>query len=289
MSKQLFAGFVNQYSVSKILRFELIPQGKTKEFIENKGFIIQDEGRADKYKKVKNIIDEYHKEFIEKALSELKLTRLSDYLVLYLKTDKDEKKIKDFEKVKELLRKEIAVAFKKHDKFKSLFSKELIRNELPYFCSEEDKETVGEFKDFTTYFVGFHQNRENMYVADAKATAIAYRIIHENLPKFIDNMRIFEKIKTAAPGLAQRLNIALIEMKEIANGKSLDEIFSLEYFNETLTQRGIDLYNTMIGGRTADEGRKKIKGLNEYINTEYNQQQQDKKKRLPKFKQLYKL
>ncbi len=284
----IFDNFTNQYAVSKTLRFELIPDPKTREFIEKKGFVKQDEERADKYKKVKNIIDEYHKDFIEKALSELKLIGLSDYLILYLKADKDEKEIEDFEKVKELLRKEIAVAFKKHDKFKSLFSKELIRNELPYFCSEEDKETVAEFKDFTTYFVGFHQNRKNMYVADAKATAIAYRIIHENLPKFIDNIGIFEKIKTTAPDLAQRLMNARIEMKDIVNGKSLDEIFSLNYFNETLTQRGIDLYNTIIGGRTAEEGRKKIKGLNEYINTEYNQQQQDKKKRLPKFKQLYK-
>jgi len=71
-------------------------------------------------------------------------------------------------------------------------------------------------------------------------------------------------------------------------GKTLEEIFSLEYFNETLTQKGIDLYNTVIGGRTAEEGKTKIKGLNEYINTDYNQKQSDKKKRQPKFKQLYK-
>lgn len=284
----IFDNFTNQYPVSKTLRFELIPHPKTREFIEKKGLLKQDEDRAEKYKKVKKIIDEYHKNFIEKALVGLNLNSLNDYIILYSKSDKDEKEKKEFEKVKESLRKVIADAFKKHEKFKSLFAKELIRNDLLNFCEEEDKETIKDFKDFTTYFVGFHQNRENMYASEAKATAIAYRLIHENLPKFIDNIRIFEKIKTIAPELAMQFNRALIEMKEIVNGGAIEEIFSLDYFNETITQRGIDLYNTIIGGRTAEEGKRKIKGLNEYINTDYNQQQTDKRKRLPKFKQLYK-
>lgn len=284
----IFENFTNQYAVSKTLRFELIPDPKTREYIEKKGFIKQDEERAEKYKKVKKIIDEYHKEFIEKALGGLNLKGLHDYMVFYLKNDKDDKEKISFEKVQGQMRKEIADAFKKHEKFNLLFGKELIRNELIHFCSEEDKEKVASFSDFTTYFGGFHKNRKNMYVADAKATAIAYRLIHENLPKFIDNTKIFEKIKTAAPEFATQLNNVLIEMKEITNDRTLEGIFSVDYFNETLTQGGIDLYNTIIGGRTADEGRKKIKGLNEYINTEYNQKQTDKKKRLPKFKQLYK-
>jgi len=64
---------------------------------------------------------------------------------------------------------------------------------------EEDKKNVKEFEAFTTYFTGFHQNRANMYVADEKRTAIASRLIHENLPKFIDNIRIFEKMKMKRP------------------------------------------------------------------------------------------
>ena len=34
-----------------------------------------------------------------------------------------------------------------------------------------------------------------MYSAEDKSTAIAYRLIHQNLPKFIDNISTFEKIK----------------------------------------------------------------------------------------------
>lgn len=49
------------YSLSKTLRFELKPIGKTLEYIESKGLIAQDEQRAEEYKKVKDIIDRYHK------------------------------------------------------------------------------------------------------------------------------------------------------------------------------------------------------------------------------------
>ena len=56
------------YSLSKTLRFELKPVGKTLEHIESKGLIAQDEKRAEEYKKVKDIIDRYHKEFITMCL-----------------------------------------------------------------------------------------------------------------------------------------------------------------------------------------------------------------------------
>lgn len=41
------------YSLSKTLRFELKPIGKTLEYIESKGLIAQDEQRAEEYKKVR--------------------------------------------------------------------------------------------------------------------------------------------------------------------------------------------------------------------------------------------
>ena len=60
--------FTNQYSLSKTLRFELIPQGKTLEYINSKGLLDQDNNRAISYQKVKKIIDEYHKVFIEDSI-----------------------------------------------------------------------------------------------------------------------------------------------------------------------------------------------------------------------------
>lgn len=81
-------------------------------------------------------------------------------------------------------------AFKKGGSYGDLFKKELIQKHLPEFVTdEEEKKMVDNFSKFTSYFTGFHENRKNMYSDEAKSTAIAYRIVHENLPIFLDNMR----------------------------------------------------------------------------------------------------
>ena len=67
------ADFTNLYSLSKTLRFELKPIGKTLEKIEESGVLTNDEKRACSYVKVKKIIDEYHKAFIELVLCDFKL------------------------------------------------------------------------------------------------------------------------------------------------------------------------------------------------------------------------
>jgi len=46
-----------------------------------------------------------------------------------------------FDKEKENLRKQIANAFRNNEKFKTLFAKELIKNDLMNFACEEDKKT----------------------------------------------------------------------------------------------------------------------------------------------------
>lgn len=60
--------FTNKYSMSKTLRFRLIPQGKTEEHFEQK-HLKYDVDRAKEYELVKEFIDRYHKTFIEKVLS----------------------------------------------------------------------------------------------------------------------------------------------------------------------------------------------------------------------------
>ena len=60
----LFSSFVNEYPVSKTLRFELIPVGKTLEHIEADGVLDCDAKRAEDYKKVKKLLDEYYKNWL---------------------------------------------------------------------------------------------------------------------------------------------------------------------------------------------------------------------------------
>jgi len=289
-----FEQFTNLYQQTKTLRFELIPQGKTLEHIEQKGLITQDEERATSYKEMKKTIDGFHKYFIEMALSQVCLTHLEDFAKLYNAPNtekKQEKYKKELEKIQTNLRKEIVKQFKSGEAkpvFLKLFKKELITELLKNWVKEKQNEENyydEGFEKFTTYFSGFHENRKNMYTDKAQSTAIAYRLIHENLPKFIDNISIFQKIKTI-PEIYDKCTILYQEIEEYLNISKIDEAFQLEYFNETLTQTDIAVYNLIIGGRTVEEGGKKIQGLNEFINL-YNQKQ-ERKNRVPKLKILYK-
>lgn len=271
------------YPLSKTLRFELKPIGKTLDHIEQKGLIVQDEQRAEEYKQVKKIIDSYHKEFITMCLKGLKLNMI--YLERYESLARDVHRDEaEFDKVKAALRKQIVEAFKQGGSYNDLFKKELIQKHLPEFVeSEEEKKMVANFSNFTTYFTGFYENRKNMYSDEEKSTAIAYRLIHENLPLFLDNMRSFRKIAESEVG-EQFANIE-VRFEEYLNVEHLAEMFELDYFSDTLTQEQIAVYNSVIGGRTLDDGTK-IQGINEYVNL-YNQQH--KEARLPLLKPLYKM
>ena len=86
----LYSNLRKLYPVQKTLRFELIPQGKTKENMEKEGIIREDEHRAKIYNKVKKYCDEYHKIFIEDCLKDIKLDNLNKYYELYSIDKKDE-------------------------------------------------------------------------------------------------------------------------------------------------------------------------------------------------------
>ena len=127
MSDNLFGNFIGKYSLSKTLRFELKPQGKTLENIQKKGLLSEDEHRAESYKKVKKIIDGYHKQFIEAALTGLILTDIDVYADLYNQSNKSEAQQKAFVKIQADLRKAIVRHIKKHPQFSNLDKKELIK------------------------------------------------------------------------------------------------------------------------------------------------------------------
>jgi len=304
--------FTNLYSLSKTLRFELIPQGKTLEHIEKNGLLEQDRQRADSYQKVKKIIDEYHKAFIKRSLKGCKLSNelLTDYYFYYnLKLKRDETQKKKIEELQSKLRKEVASKFlnlkelesadlynasKKDNRAEGklnswlkekphIAAKLIIDLKLNQHYSFEDD--LKRFESFATYFTGFHENRKNMYSADDKATAIAYRLIHENLPKFIDNINVFEKVKNS--DVAQNFEKLYKDLEEYLNVLKIEDIFQLDSFSDFLTQEQIDVYNAVIGGKAEEQGKPKIQGLNEHINL-YNQKQTDKDKKLPKLKPLFK-
>lgn len=288
-----FSSFTNLYPLSKTLRFRLIPIGETlKNFIDS-GILEEDQHRAESYVKVKSIIDNYHRAYIESSLSDFELplestgkfNSLEEYYQYHHNRNKTEEVQNFISKIKANLRKQIIVQLTKNETFKRIDKKELIQSDLIDFVKNDpdanDKiSLISEFRNFTVYFKGFHENRKNMYSDKEKSTSIAFRLIHENLPKFIDNMEVFAKIQNTS--ISE--DFESIQKELCLESFPLFEMFKLGYFNKTLSQKQIDVYNTIIGGKTTPEG-KKIKGLNEYINL-YNQQH--KQEKLPKMKLLFK-
>lgn len=63
MSKKDFSQFTNKYSLSKTLRFELKPVGKTLEMLRENNVFKKDEIIQKKYEQTKPFIDRMHREF----------------------------------------------------------------------------------------------------------------------------------------------------------------------------------------------------------------------------------
>ena len=265
------------------MRFELIPEGETLHYLEKNGVLENDEKRNEDYKKLKKLMDEYYRAYIDEALSNVHLSDLDRYAELYSIQNKSDKEVAEFKKIQQQMRKQIVKFLKDGKDHQYIFKGKLITEILPEFFNDEsgsrkeDLDLIKSFKDFTVMCGGFWKNRKNIFSEEEKHTAIGYRTIHENLPKFLNNKRIFNK------HIEGKLNCSE-KLLEKAGVNSLSEVFELDYFNNTLSQRGIELYNCILGGFTEDE-KHKIQGVNELINL-YNQQTKEKK--IPQLQPLYK-
>jgi len=278
----LYENLTGKYSVSKTLCFDLIPQGKTLENIISNGILDEDEHRAESVGKVKKLIDDFHKSFIDSVLDNVKLQKLNDYYDYFVMTNRDEKDRQRFLHITDNLRKEIADSFKSHPLFKKMFGKELFTEILPKHCnSEEEFSLLEEFKGFTTYFTGFNNTRKNIYSDEAIVSSVAYRLIHNNLPLFIQNIFLFDKLEQKIEGIRDLLNR---DFGSHISG-SIDDYFTLDGYNKVLSQKAISAYNLLIGGYSTETGDK-IKGINEYINL--HNQKSERADRLSFFKPLKK-
>jgi len=313
----LFSEFTGKYALSKTLRFELKPVGKTLENMKNRMYkgkkdydpqlqtFLHDQDIEDAYQTLKPVLDEIHEEFINDSLqsNSARGIEISKYFDIYQKKE-------DLKKMEEELRRVFATSFTetandwKEKKYKNYTWKkgnkatsgsdilssqdvlEVIREKNEK--NENIKNALGVFKGFFTYFSGFNQNRANYYETKAeKATAVATRIVHENLPKFCDNVIFFENKESEYLNAYDFLkNIKeknfILEIKDGETGtmKPLTEIrsdiFRIQHFNQCLSQSQIEKYNEEIGNAN-------------YVINLYNQQRKNEKgKELKYFKTLYK-
>lgn len=280
--------FIDIYPVSKTLRFELRPVGKTQEWIEKNKVLESDEQKAEDYPKVKALIDDYHKVCIRESLKDIHLDwhPLKAAIEEHRKINNDDSK-KALEKEQESMRKQIAAAIKVFRHYKELTAptpQKLIDNVFPNIY---DDDALKSFNRFSIYFRGFQENRNNIYSAVAISTGVPYRLVHDNFPKFLANIEVYENIKTACPEVLEQV---AKELQPFLEGVMIDDIFKLDFYNALLTQDGIDFFNQVLGG-VAEEGKQKYRGINEFANL-YRQRHPElggKKKALtmiPLFKQI---
>ena len=229
--------FTGLYSLSKTLRFELQPIGKTKEtfkrWLEELGnaehvvdndsnLFLEDKKIKEAYMTIKPIMDKLHEQFIEMSLlsEEAKNIDFSNYYEAYKinnVSDKLERGLREklgntYNVAGNYFSAEISKALGKEFKIKKDKPYECLTDaKMYYYLSANvkdlakqtdgiDEQTlanhINQFKGFWGYLDGYNQNRENYYEFKKEAsTAVATRIVHENLPTFCSNILRFENGK----------------------------------------------------------------------------------------------
>ena len=316
--------FTNLYQLSKTLKFKLEPMDNTadtfKDWLEemerdvctDENLFAKDKNIKKAYMAIKPIMDRLHEQFIEMSLlsEDAKQIDFSEYFEAYRKkpiTPAMEKELrkafaKPFQCAGRCFIEEISKAQKDGKEIKTKKDKQyecLIDAKIYNYLSANVKEIaeqngideltldrhIKQFKGFWGYLDGYNQNRENYYEVEKEAsTAVATRIVHENLPTFCDNAIRFEKRKEDYLCIYQYLKDNSRETK-IKNSKGeeievetiSDEIFHIKHFNECLAQSQIEEYNRIIGN------------YNYMINL-YNQLRRGEKdfKIIDEFEKLYK-
>jgi CRISPR-associated protein Cpf1 len=282
MSK--YDDFTGLYPVSKTIRFEIKPQGRTMEHFEESGFLEDDRIRAKHYPIVKEMIDDCHKKFIDECLSKSDI----DWTELYDALDKRKKSselqyARELSSVQDRYRKDICNLFKREDGYKDMFSEKIlskVKNDVAESDDEEKKEALGTFEKFSGYFIPLNENRKNIYAESGEGGSVSKRAVIDNFSTFYDNCVKYEEIKTLCP--------EVIEDAKKQLGSDFDEtLFTASGYNRVLTQKGIDLYNYLLGGSSKTEGEIKVQGINELLNLYFaNTLSEDGKKKRIKLKKL---
>jgi len=277
--------FISQYKLSKTIKQELIPVGKTAEYLQKdeNDFIKVDEERAENFLQAKQILDKWYRNFIDKALKNVSLD--FNPLFNFLSLPKEDQNKKDGDKIKKALGEGINKAFieelshynfkaskdndddedtddsdvddldegspsaKKAKSLDSLFKKELIefikKGKTNSIISDEDKAVLEKFNKFYTYFVSYFETRKNVFTKDLIATSVASRAVNDNFLRYFSDLLVYKTQKDQCPEILQKLELQLKEQNIITC--SLDEVFSVNSFNKYISQSGIDNFNKVVG------------------------------------------
>ena len=157
-------------------------------------------------------------------------------------------------------------------------------------------EYCDDFKGFTTYFGGFNENRKNIYDCskESKKTSIAHRLFEENLEFHFANIVRWENFQESIAKEkykeAEKFFSKKIRELEKRLGCTMKAFFTPGFLMNCFSQKGINGYNMLLGGKEAMAGEQKSQGLNEIINLSRQRVPEKKGERrdFPRIQELYK-
>lgn len=273
-TKSSFSDFTNLYELSKTLRFELKPTDeKTKEVISWNTFEF-DKKRQEKRPNLLKLIDNLLWVYINEIFDYNNLEDISfneyftEYENLKLKKKNKEKFLKeDYEKENALSKKIThlywnSIFIKKLDKnifFESLLKEEVLDYIKTYYIwdkeeqdfNENDKEILEILSLFKGKFSSLQDfiksRKETIFSENLKQWSLIYRIIRENLKRFIDNIEEFQKILW----MFENWDLDFItneEFKFLENDKEVNwvNIFELNNYKHFFLQEWINQYNKKV-------------------------------------------
>ena len=167
----MFKDFIGLYKLSKTLRFELKPVGRTLENIKKSGVLDRDFSRAAEYARIKEILDGEHRALLERSLNrkiDVNWEALAEEYDLFRKSDKSKAARETIETATSISRKKLVEAFQEDEMFNVLtestpskFIKQLMNSAKER--KEPPEHAVEVFSSFACYFTGYQENRKNIY------------------------------------------------------------------------------------------------------------------------------
>lgn len=220
-----FENLTKQYELSKTLRFNLIPQGKTLENIKNDNIIEADKFRKENAVVVKKLFDKVHNDVINSTLEKGNILGDIGYVAdLYFKPSKNIEERQMLDEAFSALRECISKALKEHKLYKELSGTKIFKYAAKDTAlTEEEYNILQSFNGFTSYFTNYNDVRATLYSDEAITGSVANRAVNDNLPRFFDNISVFSLLDG-----------------QLSDIPDINDYFTVGMYEQFLSQKGID-------------------------------------------------
>ena len=292
-----FNGFTNLQPVTKTVKFRLDPVGNTMKNVEKNNILENAALRVEKRNELKVYIDKFHKEYIDKKLSDFSALSeevfpkyiMDELFDLYTAGDKAGVESR-FAQIGEKLTDYMTNS----KEYEFMEKKEFIKDILPNaFKGDNEAQLVFSFfEKSVTEVRDLNMLRKELYSGENKHGTILKRTVWDNLGTYLSNavkLEKFSEMYNDGSILTKHYRENLDKLSEKVYG--IGHTFDISEFRHDayflhVSQSGIDRYNTMISGYSLEDGTK-IPGLNEIIQV-HNSKSTNNEQKLPFFTTLYK-